>query len=157
QSADSGAAALGLGEAADHELLLPAALDLQPRPSAPVRVGRVAPLRDDALERVPARLVEELGAVADDVIAVRERRTAARADEAARHRLPALERDVPQVPPVEMEQVEDEVAQLPAVARLEGVLERVEAGRAVGQQDGDLAVENRAARRKRAGGRGDGG
>src|SRR6185369_6099828 len=73
QGPDADARALGVGVAADHDLLLADAFDLAPvrRPGA--LIGRIAPLRDDPLEAQPARPREELGALADHVIAVLER------------------------------------------------------------------------------------
>src|SRR5215210_8624462 len=51
------------GEAADHELLLRVALQLQPVARATARVRAVGALRDHALEPLLARLAEELLAV----------------------------------------------------------------------------------------------
>src|SRR5206468_1446793 len=59
QRAESLAAALGIGEATHHELLLVHALELQPVGRTPVHVGTVGPLGDDPLPSLPVRLPVE--------------------------------------------------------------------------------------------------
>src|SRR5262249_28313312 len=72
--ADSDAGALRLRVAADHDLLLLEALDLEPVGAAGAAIRRVAFLRDDPFEPELAGVREEVGAVADDVIAVAQHR-----------------------------------------------------------------------------------
>src|SRR5262249_48016280 len=98
------ASALGYGVAADDELLLELALDLEPVPRAPGDVGAATLLRDHALESLLAGSVEEFGAVALDVIAVSD-------DAARRHQEPEtllarLERQSAQIAAVQPERVE---------------------------------------------------
>src|SRR5215211_6847378 len=68
QRAEVGAGALRRREAADHELLLGVALQLQPIARAARAVGAVGTLGDEVLEPVPAGLAEEPLAV---LVAVR--------------------------------------------------------------------------------------
>src|SRR6185436_12524692 len=70
ERAESDAAALGVGEAADDELLAQEALGLEPVRAAARAVGLIAPLGDDALEAALAGKGEELAAAAGDVVAV---------------------------------------------------------------------------------------
>ena len=68
ERAEAGPAALRIGPAADHQLLLVDALELQPvRRATPHPVRRVGPLRDQALPAAGARLPQVLLTVADAV------------------------------------------------------------------------------------------
>ena len=134
QRADAAAPALRVGEAADDELLLLDALGLLPAAPATGHVGRVAPLRDDALERHAARVTEERLAVARDVIAVAQRRVRAVASSSARSAsLRSSSGAAGEVAAVEVQEIEDEVDRLVAALAAERVLEGVEAGDAARQ------------------------
>src|SRR5215468_11441002 len=123
QRTDAGAAALGIGEAADHELLLLDALRLQPAPAAARPVRRVPALRDHALERHAARLPEERLAASHHVIAVAQRWSGIAGLEQGAQRLLALhERNLGEVVAIEVQQVEDEVDGLVAPVSAERVL-----------------------------------
>ncbi|GAO05602.1 hypothetical protein PSR1_04516 [Anaeromyxobacter sp. PSR-1] len=150
QRPDPLAAALGVGEAADHQLLAGEALRLGPGGVPPGPVGRVGALRDDPLQAEAARLPEHLGARRVHVRRVPEH-LAARAEQAAQRVLALEQRPPGEVLAVEPEQVEDEVGERAAPAG-ERLLERLEAGPAAGQHRGHLAVEQRAPRRQRLGG-----
>ena len=105
QRAQLGPAPPRRGVAADHELLLGRALELEPVAGPAVRVGGVGALGDQALPALPARLAEELLAVA---VAVRGQ--ANRPAERERAPQQALARPQGQrggVVPGQMEQVED--------------------------------------------------
>jgi hypothetical protein len=145
QGADVGARALGIRVAADHHLLTQDALGLLPHHAAAGRVRLVAALRHDALETTLARECEEGGAVADDVIAVADRRAG---DELCEPRLAILERQRAQILVVEREQVECEVHEVRAGIR-ERLLQRLEARAAVGHHDADFAVDRGALHRQR--------
>ena len=89
QRAELGAGALRIGVAADHELLPRHALDLQPCLPAPGGVGRVLPLRHDALEAHAAGPLVDLRARRVEVLGVADagragRGAAARAPSSAR-------------------------------------------------------------------------
>ncbi len=73
EGADTVARAIGIGEAADHELLPLDALGLAPQERATRCVGLVGTLGDDAFEPAFAGEAEELGALANDVVAVADR------------------------------------------------------------------------------------
>src|SRR5262245_10075706 len=59
QRAELDPGALGLGEAADHQLLAVRALELQPVARAPAAVGALGPLGDQPFPPLAARLDEE--------------------------------------------------------------------------------------------------
>jgi hypothetical protein len=114
QRADPLPRALRLGEAADDDLLLAHALHLQPVRRSPRAVGRVAPLRHDALEPI-GRLREEALSVADDVLAVAQRvATGSTSLERALARLQRLAAQVAAVPVEQVERVVDEDGHRPA-------------------------------------------
>ena len=110
------AAAPRRGVAADHELLLGRALELQPVARAAVRVGAVGALGDQPLPALAARLAEELLAVAVAVRreAHRRRRTRARARSSRLARAQRAARCVSS--PVEPQHVED-VEERPCTSR----------------------------------------
>src|SRR5262247_3611516 len=108
ERAEVSARALGYGVAADDELLLELALDLEPLPRAPGDVEAVALLGDHALEPLLAGGVEEFGAVALDVIAVSD--DAARGHQESETLLARLERQSAQIAAVQPERVEGDHA-----------------------------------------------
>ena len=155
ERAQAGTRPLGLGEAADDELLLVGALDLEPA-AAPGRLVRlVPPLRDDALEAEATGLAEEALALAHHVTAVADRALPARREEPLERGLAVLQTRGSEVAAVQVEEVEHEVDdRVPPVAG-ERVLQRLEARGPVPEHHGDLAVEECLTRRKGGGGLGD--
>ena len=145
QRAEVGAAALRRRVAADHELLLGRALELEPVARAAVDVRRVGALGDQPLPALAARLAEQLLAVA--VAMRREADVAVELERPPQQRLAGAERERGRVVAGEVEQVEDvEEHRHRALAAL---LEALEAGLRAGEGD-DLAVEHEAGRRRRA-------
>src|SRR5439155_27145298 len=81
ESAQPHPGTLGIGEAADHDLLLEVALDLQPAACPPGGIGHVPALGDDPFHSHAARVLEDLLALADDVVAVSDLAAAHAGDE----------------------------------------------------------------------------
>ena len=106
QGAELGARALRRREAADHELLLGVALQLQPVARAPAGVGAVGALGDHALEALPARLAVELLAVLAVPVRVEADR-ALEVERAPQARLALAQRERAQVLALVARQVED--------------------------------------------------
>jgi hypothetical protein len=125
--------------------LLRQALDLQPVGAPCGAIGRVAPLRDDALESEPARLREKLGAGPNDVVAVSEHRglVIGRGKQTRERRLAVLEPRAREIAAVEVQQIEDHAGEPAAPRTRHEILKRLKAAGAVGQQHGDLTVEDR--------------
>ena len=143
QRTDAAAPALRVGEPPDDELLLLDALGLQPCPPATGHVGRVATLRDHALQRHAARVTEKGRTVARDVIAVAQRRVrSGGVEQRAQCLLALLQRRAGEIAPVEVQEIEDEVDRLVGALAAERVLEGVEAGDAARKDHGRLAVEH---------------
>ena len=132
---------------ADDDQLLPAgAFDLEPGPATSGAVGGVTPLRDDALEAEAGGLGEEFRSAAAVMVAVFDR--AASAGEQRRQGgLALLLRHAPQIVPVEMEEVEDEIDEAAGLAVRQRPLQSGKAGAAARLDRGDLAVEDGVARR----------
>src|SRR5207249_723491 len=146
------AGALGIGVAADHELLPALALDLEPVARAPAPIRPVGLLGDDALEVSGVAGVEELLAALLDVSAVPEDAGAAR-DQQLQELLALGQRHVPEVVAVDLETVEEHGAygNLPApgrdVARVRqshAALQSLERAAAVLVEGDDLAIEHGA-------------
>ena len=144
QGADPDPRAFGIGEAADDELLSLDTLDLHPGGSATGHVRQVPAFRDDALEPHAAGPGEDLGTVADDVLGVPDPRFLLRAEQLCETSVAPLQPQAPDVFAVEVQQVEDEVGQIGAIATAEDLLQRLKARAAIGQHDGHLAVEKGA-------------
>src|SRR5690606_14528605 len=129
--------------AADHELLPVAALDLEPGARAPAGVGGIRALGDDAFAAVPAHLLEHARAVSAHVLAEMHRAARGQRGEQLAERLLAFhERESPQVPAVELEQVERPVLDGTPVGQRG--LERRECRSAPGTARDDLTVDQRA-------------
>ena len=69
---------------------------------------------------------------------------APRAEQRCQASLALLERQTPDVFAVQVQQVEDEVDEVAAITAAEGVLQRLKARAAVGQEHGHLAIEKGA-------------
>ncbi len=145
QRPETDARALGIGEAADHDFLLPHALDLEPVRRSGAAIDRVAPLGDGAFEAHLAGARDELGTGADDVIAVLERLgiRAGRLQQLREQRLPVLQPGIGEVVAIQVEQVEDDVGEPTADLSSGELLKRLKAGGTVGQEDGHLSVHHR--------------
>ena len=139
-------------EAADHHLLAQPALGLPPVPAAARAIGTIGALAHDTLEPGFPRLLEELGPLAAHVVAEAQG-GGRRFEEAPQHLLAFLEPHLPEVPAVEVEEVESEIDERrPCVGT---ALESLEARRPVGQHRRHLAVEECRARGQTAEGAGD--
>src|SRR5207244_10587366 len=136
-------AAVGIGEADDHELLAIAAFDLEPAAAAPrsVRVGPA--LRDDALELEAAGLAQEGRAAIDLVIAVAQHSLRLPRDNLGECGFAILERRAGQVPAIPIEQIEREQDQRIGLPAGDRVLQSRKARRAFQLQMNELAVDQR--------------
>ncbi len=143
QRAESDAPALRIGEAADHQLLRRLALHLQPVRRAPMLVGRVAPLGDDALPAFPARALP--GPLVVQGLDPAQRRPEG---QLRQERAPLVEREAGHVAAVEPEDVEDVVGDLGRAP--------VRRGSSAEPGAGDLTVQDGVADRQRRHGAGDG-
>src|SRR4029079_11332730 len=124
---------LRIGVAADDELLAHAALYLLPTATAHRLVGRIRALRDDALETELARLGEEIGTFAFDMVAVLNGRDLP--DDLAQQLLAIRERCNTKVVAVEIQKVECVVERRGTGFVGEQVLQRLEARSAAGVVD----------------------
>ncbi len=137
QAADARARSLRLGEAADDELLALDALDLEPVTRSTREVRAVAALADDALEPVFAGLLEEGLGLVDDVRGVTDRAAGLGGlHDVFEQPFPRLERSAGEVEAAVVKKVEHEIDERPLERAAAGeVLERLEAGGAVGAHD----------------------
>src|SRR5262249_39787324 len=116
-----------------------------------VAMGCVTTLREDALEAVGPRLLEERLAAPDDVVAVAQRIVRRPAQECREALLALLERQAAEIDALEMQQIEEHVAQTGrGGGRSHRRLETLEARAPVGVEHDDLAVEPRRARWQRS-------
>src|SRR5207248_10348741 len=72
--------------------------------------------------------------------------------ERTERRLALLQRQAAKIAPVQVQEIEDEVGEAAAITAVERVLQGLEAGAPVRQHDGDLAIDQRAARIQLRGG-----
>ena len=143
QRAETRAHPFGIGEAADDELLPLHAFRLHPAavPSRAIRL--IAPLRDDSFEARAARFLEKRVAAAVDVLGEADAPRLPGADQFLQPRFPFVERERVERLAVQTEQIEDEVDERPALAGIAGVLHRLKARTAIGEDDRRLAVDER--------------
>ena len=107
----------------------------------------VTALRNQSLEAEPARLAEDLAAAARPVAGEPDRPGVG--NDSAERFLAGLQGLARDVDAVQLEEIEDEVDELALPLPGERFLQGLEAGAAVREQDGDLAVDLRAARFQR--------
>src|SRR3954469_4104921 len=144
QRADPDAAALRIGEPADDELLALRAFRLHPAAMAARLVRTIAQLRDNPFEADVARLLEERSAAALDMFGIADASGLAAADQWLPPRLARVARVRRDPLAVQSQQIEHEVHERPARSLSgRGVLQRLKAGTAVGENHRDLAVEQR--------------
>ncbi len=139
-------------EAADHQLLAQPALRLPPVSPAPLPIGCAGPLAHDPLEAGLEHTLEELTALSAHVIA-EPQGGGRRYEEPPQDLLALVEPHLPEVPAVEVQEVEGEIDE--RRPSLGAALQGLEARRPVRQHRGDLAVEERRPRRQAADGAGD--
>ena len=117
ERAEAFPAAVGIGEADDHELLAIAAFDFEPAAAAARPVGLGPALRDDALELEAAGLAKEVRPAIDLMIAVAQHPLRLPRNDLGECGLAVLERRAGQVPAVAIKQIEGEEAQRIRLAR----------------------------------------
>src|SRR5205823_4671737 len=101
QRADAVLAALGIGEAADDELLPLDALRLHPVGVSSRPVARVAPLGNESFEPQPAGLAEDLPASTVPMLGVPQHASITR--ERTERRLALLQRQAAKIAPVQVQ------------------------------------------------------
>ena len=142
QRAQPHAGALGVGVAADHELLALRTLELDPGVGAAARVGRIEALADHAFEVQLAGRLQHVGRLGGEVFAeAHHRLRRRRCQRGAQQRAPLDQRRGAQVVAGVEGQVEQVVAHRVQRAVFKGVLQRLKIRRAVLAHDDDLAVE----------------
>src|SRR5439155_6794439 len=119
------------------------ALGLEPSRAAAGAMRLVAALGNQSLEAEPARLAEDLSSAARPVAGEPDRPGAG--NDSAERLLAGVEGLARDVDAVQLEEIEDEVHELAMPLAGERFLQGLEAGAAVREQDGDLAVDQRAA------------
>ncbi len=121
------------------------ALTFQPRCRAPLLIGRRRLLGDDALETELCRLLVKRRAVAPDMVAELDRRSARDgACEKSRQQIFSLrERSILQIPAVQIKQIEGIEDELAAGALGQSLLKSGDAADALVVEHDDLAVDHR--------------
>ena len=138
-----GAALRGGGHVADDDELARSsiAFDLEPGLRAPGAIGRVGELGDDALQAEPAGVLQNEVAALGEVLAVLENAFACTSASRAQRGLAVEQRGGAQVLAVQMQQVEEVVAEAVAAALAQVRLQGAEVRHAVVGLDHHLAVE----------------
>ncbi|OPZ05743.1 MAG: hypothetical protein BWZ08_02421 [candidate division BRC1 bacterium ADurb.BinA292] len=144
ERAEARARAARIGVAGDDELLAPAALELDPRSGPPFSVRGIGLLADDALQTEAAGVVEDFVAAAAHMIAEADAALPPGADQQPPHELLALELPrAPQIVSIQVQQVEDVIAQLGLFPLAGKVLQLLKAADALFIEDDHFAVEQR--------------
>ncbi len=133
----------GIGEAADDELLSLHTLGLHPAAVTSGAVWLIAAFRNDPFEAAAARLREERVTVALDVLGKADGPRFLRANELLQPRLPLLQHQLLERLAVQAQQIEDEVDERSTFGGIAGILHRLKARTAIGQDDCRLAVDER--------------
>ncbi len=140
---------VGGGVAGNDEIVLLQRLDLGPALGAAALVGGGGALGDDAFQSELRHLVVEPLPVAFDMVGELDGGVGAEAGEQLREqRLAPDERRLPQIPAVQMKQVEGIEMQLVAGALGQRILQQGEAADALGVEHDNLAVDDRIATRQ---------